>query len=46
MVGGNAQFGADPHVSTLDFVNGMNSSGLNKKTISGLSVDSGALFGA
>jgi choline dehydrogenase-like flavoprotein len=46
VVGGNAQFGADPHVSTLDFINGMNSSGLNKKSISGLADDNRALFGA
>jgi choline dehydrogenase-like flavoprotein len=37
VVGGGA-FGADPHVTTLDFVNGMNSSGLNK--------DNSTLFGA
>jgi len=45
VVGGNAQFGADPHVTTLDFVNGMNSSGLNRKEFSQLNVDNGALFG-
>jgi choline dehydrogenase-like flavoprotein len=38
-------FGADPHVTTLDFVNGMNSSGLNKNKFSQLADDS-ALFGA
>ena len=31
VVGGGA-FGADPHVTTIDFINGMNSSGLNKRT--------------
>ena len=46
VVGGNLQFGADPHVTTLDFINGMNSSGLNKKNFSQLADDSGALFGA
>jgi glucose dehydrogenase len=45
VVGGGA-FGADPHVTTLDFVNGMNSSGLNKTVFSQLAVDSSALFGA
>jgi glucose dehydrogenase len=45
VVGGGA-FGADPHVTTLDFVNGMNSSGLNKHIISQLVVDNSALFGA
>lgn len=45
LVGGNAQFGADPNVTTLDFINGMNSSGLNKKDFSQLA-DNSALFGA
>ncbi len=45
VVGGGA-FGADPHVTTIDFVNGMNSSGLNKSTFSQLAVDNSALFGA
>lgn len=45
VVGGNAQFGADPNVTTLDFINGMNSSGLNKKDFSQLA-DNSALFGA
>ncbi len=45
LVGGNAQFGADPSVTTLDFINGMNSSGLNKKDFSQLA-DNSALFGA
>ena len=44
-VGGGA-FGADPHVTTLDFVNGMNSSGLNKKKSSQLAADNSALLGA
>jgi glucose dehydrogenase len=46
VVGGNGQFGSDPHVTTLDFINGMNSSGLNKKNFSGLADDNRALFGA
>jgi choline dehydrogenase-like flavoprotein len=33
-------------VTTLDFINGMNSSGLNKKNFSGLADDNRALFGA
>ena len=28
-----AQFGTDPHVTTVDFVNGMNSSGINTQGI-------------
>ena len=36
--------GADPHVTTIDFVNGMNSSGLNKQDFSQIR-DSSALFG-
>jgi choline dehydrogenase-like flavoprotein len=43
---GGGEFGADPHVTTLDFVNGMNSSRLNKHVISQLAVDNSALFGA
>ena len=39
------QFGADPHVTTIDFVNGMNSSGLNAKEFSQLDKDSATLFG-
>jgi choline dehydrogenase-like flavoprotein len=46
VVGGGAQFGSDPHVTTLDFINGMNSSGLNQKSFSGLADDNRALFGA
>jgi glucose dehydrogenase len=45
VVGGGA-FGADPHVTTLDFVNGMNSSKLNQSKFSQLANDSSALFGA
>jgi len=44
-VGGGA-FGADPHVTTLDFINGMNSSGLNKRKFSQLAADNSALLGA
>jgi choline dehydrogenase-like flavoprotein len=40
-----AQFGGDPHVTTIDFVNGMNASGLNKRDFSQLK-DNIALFGA
>jgi glucose dehydrogenase len=40
-----AAFGADPHVTTIDFVNGMNSGGLNAKEFSGLE-DKTALLGA
>jgi choline dehydrogenase-like flavoprotein len=39
------QFGADPNVTTLDFVNGTNAGGLNKASISGLATDNEALFG-
>jgi glucose dehydrogenase len=38
-------FGADPHVTTIDFVNGMNSSGLNKQEFNQLGKDNVALFG-
>jgi glucose dehydrogenase len=41
-----AQFGADPHVTTVDFVNGMNSSGINTKEFNQLGKDNAALFGA
>jgi choline dehydrogenase-like flavoprotein len=44
VIGGGA-FGADPHVTTLDFVNGMNSSGLNKQDVSQVK-DNSALLGA
>jgi glucose dehydrogenase len=39
-----AAFGADPHVTTIDFVNGMNSGGLNTKEFSQLE-DKTALLG-
>jgi glucose dehydrogenase len=39
-------FGADPHVTTVDFVNGMSSSGLNKRQFTQLSQDNAAMFGA
>jgi glucose dehydrogenase len=45
-VAGGGAFGADPRVTTLDFVNGMNSSGLNKKDFTQLAEDNSALFGA
>jgi glucose dehydrogenase len=38
--------GGDPHVTTLDFINGTNSSGLNKKEFTQLAEDNSALFGA
>jgi glucose dehydrogenase len=38
-------FGTDPHLTTIDFVNGMNSSGLNKKDFTQIA-DNSALFGA
>ena len=44
VVGG--MFGGDPHVTTLDFINGMNFSGLNKKDFTQLADDNAALFGA
>jgi choline dehydrogenase-like flavoprotein len=40
-----AQFGADPHVTTIDFVNGMNSSGLNTQAFNQLGKENAALFG-
>ena len=39
------QFGADPNVTALDFVNGTNASGLNTASVSGLTADNQALFG-
>jgi glucose dehydrogenase len=42
VVGGT---GGDPNVTTLDFVNGMNSSGLNQKKFSQLAQDNIALLG-
>jgi choline dehydrogenase-like flavoprotein len=44
VVAGTA-FGADPHVTTLDFVNGMNSGGLNTQEFSQLG-NNAALLGA
>ena len=38
--------GGDPHVTTLDFINGTNSSGLNKRDFTQLAEDNSALFGA
>ena len=38
--------GGDPQVTTLDFINGMNLSGLNKKDFTQLADDDSALFGA
>ena len=38
--------GGDPQVTTLDFINGMNSSGLNTKDFTQLADDNRALFGA
>ncbi len=38
--------GADPHVTAVDFVNGMNSGGLNTQKINQLGKDNVALFGA
>jgi glucose dehydrogenase len=40
-----AAFGADPDVTTIDFVNGMNSGGLNTQEFSQLGKDNVALFG-
>ena len=45
VVGGGARFGADPSVTTLDIVNGMNFSGVNTKDRTGLGGDKLALFG-
>ncbi|MBR0797372.1 GMC family oxidoreductase [Bradyrhizobium jicamae] len=39
-------FGADPLVTTVDFVNGMNSSGLNQRQFTQLPQNNDALFGA
>jgi glucose dehydrogenase len=39
------QFGADPNVTALDFVNGTNAGGLNTKSVSGLTADNQAMFG-
>jgi choline dehydrogenase-like flavoprotein len=42
---GSGRFGSDPNVTTLDFVNGLNFSGLNTKGLTGLGADNRALFG-
>ena len=44
VVGGGARFGADPNVTTLDFVNGMNFSGVNTKDLTQLGGDNRALL--
>jgi choline dehydrogenase-like flavoprotein len=41
-VGGS---GGDPNVTTLDFINGTNASGLNQKSVTQLAGDNSALFG-
>lgn len=41
----NEKFGSDPHVTAIDFVNGMNSSGLNVAGHNGLGKDNVALLG-
>jgi choline dehydrogenase-like flavoprotein len=41
----SAKFGKDPHVTTVDFVNGMNSSGLNTAEFNQLGKDNAALLG-
>jgi glucose dehydrogenase len=46
VVGGGARFGADPNVTTLDLINGMNFSGANTKDFTGLGADKQALFGS
>ena len=40
-----AQLGGDPNVTAIDFVNGMNASGLNSKELNQLGKDNAALFG-
>jgi glucose dehydrogenase len=45
VVAGTA-FGGDPNVTTVDFVNGMNSAGLNTKDLTQLPKDNAALLGA
>jgi glucose dehydrogenase len=40
-----AQFGGDPNVTAIDFVNGMNAGGLNSKEFNQLGKDNAALFG-
>jgi choline dehydrogenase-like flavoprotein len=39
------KFGSDPHVTTIDFINGMNSSGLNVARHNQLGKDNAALLG-
>jgi glucose dehydrogenase len=39
------EFGADPNVTTIDFVNGTNASRLNLKEVTGLGTDNKALLG-
>jgi choline dehydrogenase-like flavoprotein len=39
------KFGSDPHVTTIDFINGMNSSGLNVAKHNQLGKDNAALLG-
>lgn len=46
VVGGGARFGADPNVTTLDIVNGMNFSGVNTSNTTKLGADKLALFGS
>jgi choline dehydrogenase-like flavoprotein len=46
VVGGGARFGADPNVTTLDFVNGTNFSGVNTNASTKLGADKLALFGS
>src|ERR1039458_7050315 len=46
VVGGGAPFGADPNVTTLDIVNGMNFSGVNISNTTKLGADKLALFGS
>jgi choline dehydrogenase-like flavoprotein len=41
-----AQFGGDPNVTTIDFVNGTNASGLNSKEFSRLGQDNAVLSGS
>jgi glucose dehydrogenase len=46
VVGGGARFGGDPNVTTLDLVNGMNSSGVNSKDHTKLESNNCSLFGS
>jgi glucose dehydrogenase len=41
-----SKFGSDPAVTTLDFVNGMNQSGINTTEFNGLGTDNAVLLGA